>query len=340
VVQNTSDWLGPYPMVLPQHGSSTHAQLKSRYVTTVSTDYLQPPVNYTLTPPSLFDQYAGATAVHNSIAQQTHLQTTDDPYKAQLETCAHGDIHPILPRVELHKQHKSSVGLDLDFLLLSLPEANDRNSLYKVWPAVQKHLPDFPVAGPYCFQGDPHRAYAVNVSFPSTTSTGGGANNPWKLTPGCVADLPCWHTEHPPKPHGGGGSPSGDGGMIWKLLTTYGVYFVLVGLMISMTINCQLSYQLQQQQRARGGDQEEQHGRRRRRVVSSAAAETNRQEELQEPLLTSAANEEDPATIGAPGTSTSTSTTGDEQKPTTTADIGGEAPPPEETVAAKGEQQV
>jgi hypothetical protein len=323
-------------MVLPQH--SYH--LQSRYVTTVATDYLQPPVNYTLTPTALFDQYAGATAVHNSIAQQkmshsSQWPTTDDPYSAQLETCAHGDIHPILPRLGLKKQ-KKTVQLDFQFLLLSLPDANQKkDSLYKVWPAVQKHLPDFPVAGPYCFQGDPHRAYAVNISFDSAW---GAKKNPWKLTPGCVADLPCWPTEHPPKPSGGGGKDGpgddGAGGMIWTILTTYGVYFLLVGLIISLTVNCQLSYQLQQRQRVRG-EQEEQGGggRRRRRVGSTpAVAVAANQEGLMEPLLSSTTNE-DPTTreLDTQNEETHESTT-------TTADIGGEGSPLED--AAKDELQV
>lgn len=318
MIQNTSDWLGPYPLVLSQK----NFHLQSRYVTTLSTDYLQPPVNYTLTSAALFDQYAGATAVHNSIAQQTklHPPAYEDPYAAQLETCAHGDIHPILPRLGLQLQHstkknkknKSNWIFDMEFSLLSLPEKDTKDSLYKVWPTVQKHFPDL-VAGPYCFQGDPHRAYALNVSLGGGANTNddgtAGNNNPWKLTAGCVNDLPCWPTDpHPPKPP----TPTPDGpsstaDMIWMALTTYGVYFLLVFLIISLTVNCQFSYQLQrlrEQQQHQHPVDESSGGRRisGSRQRQQRRRQVHDQEEggdLQEPLLSSSAaatEEEDPTT--------------------------------------------
>ncbi len=232
IAQNTSDWIGPYNVILPQK----NYQLTARYVTTVATDYLLPPPNQTLTPPSLFDPYAGATAVHNTILQQAQLRPTEDPYERQLEACNYGDIHPILPRFTL-SQHKNFA---MDFLLLSLPSTKE--SLYKVWPGVQKHLPEFPVVGPYCFQGDPTRAYAVNISFDTTRSE----NNTWKFTPGCIPDLPCWPSHPGPKPHGGGNDgPNSSSSIFWNALATYGIYFLLFGFVISWTVNCQLSYQLQ-----------------------------------------------------------------------------------------------
>lgn len=272
IVQNTSDWIGPYNLILPQQ----NYQLTSRYVATIATDYLQPPINQTLTPSTLFDLYAGATAVHSTIRQQTHLAPTKDPYERQLQTCSHGDIHPVLPRFTL--SHNKNFAID--FPLLSLPTSKD--SLYKTWPAIQKHLPDFPVVGPYCFQGDPNRAYAISIAFATTKQS----NNTWKLTPGCVPDLPCWPNRPGPKPDGGGSDgPDDNSTIIWNALMTYGIYFLLFALVISLTVNCQLSYQLQRAREQTTGTT--QRVRRRTRPSSPGG-----DEELEAPLLTNPTNPE------------------------------------------------
>ena len=274
IVQNTSDWIGPCNLILPQQSY----QFTSRYVATIATDYLQPPPNQTMTPSGLFDLYAGATAVHNTIRQQIHLAPTKDPYEQQFQTCGHGDIHPVLPRFTL----SHSKNFDIDFPILSWP--SNKDSLYKTWPAIQKHLPDFPVVGPYCFQGDPNRAYALNLSF-ATTKQG---NNTWKLTTGCVPDLPCWPNRPGPKPDGGGGNgPDDNSTIIWNAIMTYGMYFLLFALVISLTVNCQLSYQLQRL-RDHSGTQ----GVRRR-----ARPQNPGEEELEAPLLTSAAANTEPESL-------------------------------------------
>jgi hypothetical protein len=224
-------------------------------VSTIATDYLVPPLNQTIVEPHWFDLYAGATAVHYSIQQQVKLRPTLDPYEAHLETCDQGDIHPVLPRISLDHHQKS---LQFDFMLLSLPPT-PKDPLAKAWPTLQKHLPELDISGPYCFQGH-LGAYAINASYHSSSSStwaaaGGGDDNnnnssgtgTWKLTPGCVTGLPCWPSEHPPKPHGGGddGPPSNNKNMVWTIWHEYGVYIILVLLVISLTVNCQFSYHLQ-----------------------------------------------------------------------------------------------
>lgn len=261
IVQNTSDWIGPYNVILPQH----NYQIVSRYVTTIATDYLQPPINQTLVPASLFDPYAGATAVQTTIRRQRQLRPTEDPYEPQLGNCDHGDIHPILPQFTI-SQHKN---FGFDFLLLSLP--TPKESMYKTWLSVQKHLPEFPVVGPYCFQGDPHRAYAINISFDTVMNK----NNTWVFTPGCVPTLPCWPTSSGPKPSGGGSDgPSNGSSIVWNAIANYGIYFLLFALVISLTVNCQLSYQIQHFREVIGR-------RTARRRLSTALTD----EEIDSPLL-------------------------------------------------------
>jgi len=236
LIQNTSDWFGPYNLVLPQHSE----EIESRYVSTIGTDYLVSPIDQTIIDSQWFDLYAGSTAVHYSIQQQTQLTPTDDPYGDHLATCDHGDIHPVLPRLSFRQKEKT---LEVDFMLLSLPPT-PKDPLAKAWLTLQSHLPDLRISGPYCFQGH-LGAYAINASYHGshhsasmTTGGGGGGSNStstWKLTPGCVTGLPCWPSEEPPKPHGGGndGPPTN-------------MASLLALLVISMTINCQLSYRLQQ----------------------------------------------------------------------------------------------
>jgi hypothetical protein len=232
VVQNTSGWLGPYNLVLPANQSA----LISRYVTTASTDYLQAPENCTIITSALFDASAGATAVHQSILRQPDLRPGEDPYAEQRGTCDQGDLKPILPRFTMSKHNSFTV----DFPLLSLPDS-PKDPLYKLWPSFQYHLPHFPVSGPYCYAGDSKRAYAINVNYDSRTAN----SSAWQLTDGCVPGLPCWPKEHANNhtiPNdGGGGTTDVD---LNKALLTYGCYFLGLAFVISLTFNCQLSYQL------------------------------------------------------------------------------------------------
>jgi len=76
----------------------------------------------------------------------------NDPYAKHFKTCAHGDLSPILPRLEIkrtrHSHSKHTYSMKLDYSMLSLPvKANDK--LYNEWPDMKRHLaPTFPVKGP------------------------------------------------------------------------------------------------------------------------------------------------------------------------------------------------
>ena len=341
-IQNTSDteWLGPYNVLLPPSSSqsslpATDEYTSSRYVSTVATDYLLLPVNDTVhhQDTSVFDAAAGPTAVHATIAHQvdwdlsppdphTHRRTspTRDPYAPHYRSCQNGNIQPMLPRFSIGKDHEDhsphrTPTWQLEFLLWSLPSStsnNNNNEANKWWPALQKHLPDFPVVGPYCYQGQVSTdsgAYALNVSYDTLRQK----NNTWTMTQGCVKNLPCWPNEdnggghpHPPHPAPHGGGDGGDGNVIWKALHNYGVYILLLALVISFTFNCQLSYQLQQQYYEENQDDEDGPRRRRRRrrvtrrimtptvleeggglntIAAAAATGEDTDASLQEPLL-------------------------------------------------------
>eukprot|EP00934_Nitzschia_sp_Nitz4_P003333 Nitzschia sp. Nitz4//scaffold237_size30108//20525//21908//NITZ4_007994-RA/size30108-augustus-gene-0.37-mRNA-1//1//CDS//3329543512//3323//frame0 len=287
IVQNTSDWLGPYSLVLAKDSikrpklNSTKHQIKSRYVLTAATDYLRVPINDTITTPESqwFDRYAGESAVRASIQSQANLEPGQDPYRdtnaySQLSTATRS-IRPILPRFQVDDTSR----FQLDFPILSLSEPDD--PLYHIWPALQYHLPDFPVLGPYYWDGDSKAGYAISLSWDSNLTKGfqvegirlsGTNSSTWDLTIGCVAELPCWPHE---KPAGGGGG--GDGGNVspndvWNIIQTYGVFVLLVAFVLSLTLNCQLSYQLQQS--GSGSDRRSQ-SRRVSQTITS----------LEEPLL-------------------------------------------------------
>jgi hypothetical protein len=136
---NTSDWLGPYNLVLApvpnkgeqldndgvlvnevislmmkehnnnnnknSHSIESHTPVQtfiSRYVTTPSSDQLKLPVGSTIVQPEVFDRMLGLTAINQSIHSQRHLHHGDDPYADYLGTCTKGDIPSgILPSIQL-----------------------------------------------------------------------------------------------------------------------------------------------------------------------------------------------------------------------------------------------
>merc|ERR1711862_341224 len=89
-----------------------------------------------------------------------------------VDGCSRGDnVRPVLPKLVLERTTKSSsnaasYSMKLDYSILSIPEPNSR--LYKSWPSIRNHLrPTFPVEGPYCYEDDPNRAYAIRFSYNS-----------------------------------------------------------------------------------------------------------------------------------------------------------------------------
>jgi hypothetical protein len=137
---NTSDWLGPYNLVmapLPRSenlevirvaalgeakattttttaattentfGSSSVAKkylqkFVSRYVITPSSSQLQYPPEATVLQPETFDRIVGMTAINQTIHVQQSLRPREDPYALYRETCVKGDIPAgILPRIQL-----------------------------------------------------------------------------------------------------------------------------------------------------------------------------------------------------------------------------------------------
>jgi hypothetical protein len=89
-----------------------------------------------------------------------------DPYSKYLQNCDHGDIQPILPRLQLKRTvtttstvdnastppvtTTTSYSMSIDYSILSLPEKGGvNNDLYKLWPKMKKHLGStFPLFGP------------------------------------------------------------------------------------------------------------------------------------------------------------------------------------------------
>lgn len=85
----------------------------------------------------------------------------DDPYSKYSRTCSHGDLRPILPRLEVEqtthpstdgKPPKTTYSMKLDYSMLSLPKKGI-DDLYKWWPEMKNHLaPTFPLRGPCTYK--------------------------------------------------------------------------------------------------------------------------------------------------------------------------------------------
>lgn len=86
----------------------------------------------------------------------------DDPYSKYSRTCSHGDLRPILPRLEVEqtthpstddqKSPQTTYSMKLDYSMLSLPKKGI-DDLYKWWPEMKNHLaPKFPLRGPCTYK--------------------------------------------------------------------------------------------------------------------------------------------------------------------------------------------
>lgn len=87
----------------------------------------------------------------------------DDPYARYARSCAHGDLPPVLPKIQVEQitkttpagpngtppeQSKTTYSLKVDYSILSIPQAGI-DDLYKKWPSFKSHLGGkFPLTGP------------------------------------------------------------------------------------------------------------------------------------------------------------------------------------------------
>jgi len=214
VTQNTTDWLGPYNFVLgtKEHkydnnvtnATTSFSSFVSRYVQTPATEYLHYPPNCQVTSQTLFDRYAGATAVKSSIAEQRIRNEIDDndeddddddsssydPY--QNYTCPTNKKHknkdddsidthswsPLLPRVELFPPAASdkdtTLHLKLDYDIFAFPPSK-KDPLYKEWPALATHFEKNQVKGPYCWNVE--SSTTTSSSSSSTIGVGSATDN-------------------------------------------------------------------------------------------------------------------------------------------------------------------
>lgn len=302
--QDTSGWLGPYNVVLARnqtkmvgsgnHSSYTRTSYVSRYVSTLATDYLQPPVNISLVPPAKFDAYAGAIAVQQTIHAQPQLHVGDDAYGMQQGSCDNGNAQPILPRFQWTTDDKyNTSSLQFDFQLLSIPEKKD--PLYKQWPSFQKHLEgEFPIQGPYCYNDDSKGGYVVDISVDTSSSENENTTDYsyFEWTKGCIEGLPCWPGEDfppsnstiPDDNHHHHHHSTTDDDQMNRAVLTYACYFLALILIISLVCNCQLSMKLKHLHRRGYGHQHQQHHEEDEDEEEPTTAATTR-EELEEPLL-------------------------------------------------------
>ena len=103
---------------------------------------------------SIATQRRGLLRQDDDSTTTTITNDANDPYSKYLQNCDHGDIQPILPRLQLKrtvdKASTISYSMSIDYSILSVPEKGGiNNDLYKLWPTMKKHLgTTFPLYGP------------------------------------------------------------------------------------------------------------------------------------------------------------------------------------------------
>jgi hypothetical protein len=260
VDDHTGGWIGPFSVIMAQNTSvasdpsnSLIDQYVSRYVNTVTTPYLRMNPNCTLFREIDFDYYAGPAAVNTTIHMQTQVKQAADPYEPTKGTCNNGDLQPMLPRFKIGftNSTREHMQIEVDYKILTVPTKKDKE--YSLMPSLQKRFNRddraFHISGPYCYGNDPKRAYTIDFSFNSARPAGDIL-----LTKGCVEGLPCL----PPAAAIGdthniivynqtwtGGTA--EVGAATAFLT-FACYFMLLGLVVSLTCNCQLSGKLKRYQ--------------------------------------------------------------------------------------------
>jgi len=297
---HTSDWVGPYNMILApiekqgldedSSSSSSSNPLEgdqknlfvSRYVNTpfTKTSLQRPFANSGIFnfDPEILEDVVGLKAINETIHEQIQWRGTpkaerqdsllrgqaknDDPYSKYARTCAHGDLHPILPKLEVVKVTHPAKGdnppkhnfhMKVKYPILSLPK-DAADPLYKLWPTMKSHLgPQFPLKGPYCYGKDPNRAYAIDLAYDSSVKP---ENSIWKGVKGCVAPWPCWSGDpHPPALPPSGKIPIDNNTDASYVLDPQGLEFMIVYavgllLVISLVFNCQLANKLKSLQQS------------------------------------------------------------------------------------------
>jgi hypothetical protein len=259
---NTSDWIGPFSVVLAQNSTvandtsnSLVDQFVSRYVNTISTPFLQMSPNCTLFGQLDFDRLAGRKAVNTTIHKQTQLGGGGkDPYASYQEDCHNGNVEPILPHFKFGFTNSTpeKLQIQLDYKIMTVP--NKKDPVYKLMPSLQKRFNHknsaFHISGPYCYGDDPNRGYTFDISFNSARPS-----QDISLTKGCIQGLPCL----PPAAAIGdtqhiivyNQTQAGivDVVDVTKAFLIFGCYSFLIALIVSLTCNYQLSGKLKRLQR-------------------------------------------------------------------------------------------
>jgi len=164
--QDTGNWIGPMNIIMAQDDinadvdSNVVDRYVSRFVETPSTEFIQMPKNCTLLREEDFKKIAGADAVRETAKGQYDPSGNgdNDPYEKYLNTCANGDVKPLLPLfqfdfVQDKDTKEESVEVKLDYKLMSMPHKKDY--MYDIFPKIQSRVNNmgfgFHISGPYCY---------------------------------------------------------------------------------------------------------------------------------------------------------------------------------------------
>jgi len=191
---SSGDWVGPYNIIFAKNEIDSNSMNDNdekdiidsytiRYINSPNTPYMKMPLDCNIVNDyEKFSMYLGPSAVNFTVNEQSSSSFDTDPYLSYYETCKNGDVQPILPSVRFDFIQDTETGnetikVKFDYKILSL-------DYHEFFPKLQKQ--GYPIAGPYCYDNDPGKAYAFDLSFDSGTP-----NDNTKIYHSCVKGLPC-----------------------------------------------------------------------------------------------------------------------------------------------------
>jgi len=200
--QSTGGWVGPYNVILAKNNSMIGEMTDEgdkivdsytmKYVTSPNTPYLKMPDECNILQYADFYNYLGPGAVNNTVQEQIQYEFNEnyDPYAEYYETCKNGDVKPILPMIQFNfltdddkRRYNETVQVKVNYKILTFPTNPVFGDLV---PMFKKH--GAPISGPYCWDDNPNRAYAVDFYFDSESAH---PDDRVHFYHACIEGLPC-----------------------------------------------------------------------------------------------------------------------------------------------------
>jgi len=170
--KSTEEWIGPYNSILEENkvDESIIDSYKLKYVNGPSLPYaISKPKECELFDHDAFLNYFGPAAINTSVNIQALNMTLDEAFEPYYKTCDNGSVQPAMPMFRfdfIPDKDGEMINVHIDYKLFLIP--NEDDSLYDILPKLQKQ--GLPISGPFCYEGDPNRAYSLDIDGDSTDS--------------------------------------------------------------------------------------------------------------------------------------------------------------------------